>query len=107
MAVEREPTQVSPALTGPRLNLRWLDTPRLQPTGTLCNIACRHCFITCGPQASDIPLMRVEQVEDALEQGRALGMRQVYYTGGEPFLHPEIRRLATGALALEIGRAHV
>jgi AdoMet-dependent heme synthase len=44
--------------------------------------------------------MSVEQVEDALEQGRALGMRQVYYTGGEPFLHPEIRRLAISALAL-------
>src|SRR5260370_33773947 len=85
---------------GPELPFRWLDTLWVQVTGTLCNIACRHCFITCGPKAHDIPLMTVEQVEDALEQGRALGMRQVYYTGGEPFLHPEIRRLGTSALAL-------
>ncbi len=99
-AIEREPTQVSPALTGPRVHFRWLDTLWVQVTGTLCNIACRHCFITCGPKAHDIPLMTVEQVEHALEQGRALGMRQVYYTGGEPFLHAEIRRLATSALAL-------
>jgi sulfatase maturation enzyme AslB (radical SAM superfamily) len=69
-------------------------------TGTLCNIACRHCFITCGPRAHDIPLMSVEQVQSALEQGRALGMRQVYYTGGEPFLHPDIRDLTHRALTI-------
>ena len=69
-------------------------------TGTLCNIACRHCFITCGPRAHDVPLMSVEEVQTALEQGCALGMRQVYYTGGEPFLHPDIRELTHHALTI-------
>jgi molybdenum cofactor biosynthesis enzyme MoaA len=45
-------------------------------------------------------MMSPEQVERALEEGRALGMRQVYYTGGEPFLHPQIRRLTELALSL-------
>jgi AdoMet-dependent heme synthase len=85
---------------GPELPFRWLDTLWVQVTGTLCNIACRHCFITCGPKAHDIPPMTVEQVQSALEQGRSLGMRQVYYTGGEPFLHPEIRQLVDLALRI-------
>lgn len=88
------------SLSGPQVCFRWLDTLWIQVTGTLCNIACRHCFITCGPKANDIPVMTVEQVERALGEGRALGMRQVYYTGGEPFFHPEIRRLIQ--IALEI-----
>lgn len=44
--------------------------------------------------------MSVAEVQSALEQGRALGMRQVYYTGGEPFLHPDIRELADRALTI-------
>jgi sulfatase maturation enzyme AslB (radical SAM superfamily) len=69
-------------------------------TGTLCNIACRHCFISCGPKADQIPMMSVDEVRRALEQGAALGMKQVYFTGGEPFLHPRLRVLVD--LALEV-----
>jgi sulfatase maturation enzyme AslB (radical SAM superfamily) len=75
-----------------------MDTLWVQVTGTLCNIACRHCFISCGPNASQIPMMSVEEVQRALRQGQEAGMRHVYYTGGEPFLHPEIRRLVEMAL---------
>lgn len=85
---------------GPTVPFRWLDTLWIQLTGTLCNIACRHCFISCGPRADDIPLMTVSQVERALNDGVALGMRQVYFTGGEPFLHPHLRELVERTLAL-------
>jgi hypothetical protein len=80
------------------VNFRWLDTRWIQIAGTLCNIACRHCFITCGPKAFEIPMMTVRQV--ALDQGRALGVKQIYYTGGEPFLHPQIRQLTEAAIAV-------
>jgi MoaA/NifB/PqqE/SkfB family radical SAM enzyme len=69
-------------------------------TGTFCNIACRHCFISCGPKADQIPMMTVEEVRRALDEGAALGMKQVYFTGGEPFLHPRIRELV--GLAREV-----
>ena len=85
---------------GPRVEFRWLDTLWVQVTGTLCNIACRHCFISCGPKADQVPMMSAEEVERALDEGRAAGMRQVYFTGGEPFLHPELRRLVHSALAI-------
>lgn len=85
---------------GPAVRFRWLDALWIQVTGTLCNIACRHCFISCGPKATQVPVMSAEQIERALEDGRELGMRQVYFTGGEPFLHPEMRRVVRAALAL-------
>ena len=84
----------------PHVPMRALDTLWFQVAGTLCNIACRHCFISCGPNADQVPIMSTEQVEHALDEGRELGMRQVYFTGGEPFLHPELQRIARAALQL-------
>jgi MoaA/NifB/PqqE/SkfB family radical SAM enzyme len=74
-------------------------------TGTLCNIACRHCFISCGPKSDDLPLMSVAQVEAAIDEARRLGFREYYFTGGEPFLHPDLfelidRTLAAGPLTI-------
>ena len=83
---------------GPAVHFRWLETLWVQITGTLCNIACRHCFIGCGPKATQIPVMARGTVEQAVEEGVAAGARHVYFTGGEPFLHPDIRPLAMHAL---------
>jgi molybdenum cofactor biosynthesis enzyme MoaA len=85
---------------GPLVPFRWLDALWLQVSGTLCNIACRHCFVSCGPKAKQLPMMTVEEVRRALEEGSAAGMRQVYFTGGEPFLHPHLTELADLALDL-------
>jgi sulfatase maturation enzyme AslB (radical SAM superfamily) len=84
---------------GPVVPFRWLDALWVQVTGTLCNIACRHCFISCGPKADRIPMMSVDEVRRALDEGAAAGMREVYFTGGEPFLHGRIRDLVDLALA--------
>jgi sulfatase maturation enzyme AslB (radical SAM superfamily) len=83
---------------GPEVPFRWLDALWVQVTGTLCNIACRHCFISCGPEANQIPMMSVDEVRRALDEGAALGMKQAYFTGGEPFLHPRLRELVDLAL---------
>ncbi len=83
---------------GPAVSFRWLETLWVQVTGTLCNLACAHCFISCGPKATQVPVMRVEEVQRALDEGRDAGMRHVYYTGGEPFLHPDIQTLVERAL---------
>lgn len=66
-----------------------LDTLWLQLTGTLCNIACRHCFITCGPKEDRVPMMTRARVEELLVEARALGVKEFYFTGGEPMLHPD------------------
>ncbi len=80
--------------------LPWLhlDTLWLQVTGTRCNIACRHCFISCGPKVERHAVMTRVQVEQALDDAARAGCRATYFTGGEPFLHPEILELVELAL---------
>lgn len=83
---------------GPCVPFHALDTVWIQVTGTLCNIACRHCFVSAGPKSASVPVMTRAQVESALEEAAALGARDAYFTGGEPFLHPDIRELIDFAL---------
>jgi sulfatase maturation enzyme AslB (radical SAM superfamily) len=82
------------------LPLAALDTVWIQLTGTLCNIACRHCFITCGPMEDRVRMMPRAEVGAALDEARTLGVKEIYFTGGEPMLHPEF--LAVLADALEV-----
>ena len=91
-----QPVIVSP--DPPELQLDALDTLWLQVTGTLCNIACLHCFISCGPKNHQHEMMTVQQVRAALGEARKHGVREYYFTGGEPFLHPDIQELITMTL---------
>ena len=84
----------------PVLPLIALDTLWLQVTGTLCNLACLHCFISCGPKNESHPFMTVEQVQDALDAAGKAGLKEIYFTGGEPFMHPEIFDLIERSLKL-------
>ena len=85
----------------PTLAFPYLETLWLQVTGTLCNLTCKHCFITCGPNNRSHPVMTSEQVIEAVEEAMGAGVREFYFTGGEPFLHPEIEQLI--AFVLERG----
>lgn len=89
--------------TGPApvLPLASLDTLWLQVTGTVCNLACRHCFITCGPKNFSHPFMTLDQVRDAVTEAVEHGVREFYFTGGEPFMHPDIYEMI--ALCLDHG----
>ena len=83
----------------PQLEFKHLDTLWLQVTGTLCNLACLHCFISCGPKNDNHPMMSLEQIEEALAEARRQGTQEYYFTGGEPFMHPQIKEIITHTLA--------
>lgn len=90
---------------GPVLRFAGLDTLWIQVTGTVCNIACTHCFITCGPKNTSHAIMETRAVLAILDRAREAGVRDYYFTGGEPFLHPDIlllveRTLAQGPLGI-------
>lgn len=85
----------------PTLPFPYLETLWLQVTGTLCNLTCKHCFITCGPNNASHPIMASAQVTEAVDDALGFGVREFYFTGGEPFLHPEIEELI--AYVLERG----
>lgn len=89
-------TEAEPPL---ELPLIWLDTLWVQVTGTVCNIACKHCFISCGPKVTTHAVMPVDDVVRALDDGVAQGVRSFWFTGGEPFVHPEALALVDAALA--------
>jgi AdoMet-dependent heme synthase len=67
-----------------------LDTLWFQVAGTLCNIACTHCFISSSPTNRSHGMLTLEEVRRRLSEAQALGVREYYFTGGEPFLNPEI-----------------
>jgi MoaA/NifB/PqqE/SkfB family radical SAM enzyme len=89
----------------PQVSLRSLDTLWFQVGGTLCNLACTHCFISCSPTNHSHEMMSLEQVRRHLAEAVELGVKEYYFTGGEPFLNPEIEGILEAAL--EVGPATV
>lgn len=89
----------------PRAELKSLDTLWFQVGGTVCNLACTHCFISCSPTNHTHEFMRAGQVERYLDEAARLGVREYYFTGGEPFLNPEMETIL--AATLRVGPATV
>jgi AdoMet-dependent heme synthase len=88
------------AATPPRVELVSLDTLWFQVAGTLCNLACTHCFISCSPTNHTHEHLSLATVRRSLDEGVALGVKEVYFTGGEPFLNPEMEAILEAALAV-------
>lgn len=59
----------------------------------ICNLKCCHCWIE--PAYQTLPnletLLDTLVFKSILEQGKALGLEGVKFTGGEPLLHPYIK----------------
>lgn len=82
------------------VSLRALETLWFN-TGTLCNIECRNCYILSSPTNDDLVYLTTAEVEAYLDEiaARGLPTRQIGFTGGEPFMNPEIGALTALALA--------
>jgi MoaA/NifB/PqqE/SkfB family radical SAM enzyme len=78
--------------------LRRLSAVWIQVTGTWCNLQCTHCLNASGPVDPWMAPMAAADVERHVEDAARLGAREVYFTGGEPFLHPQILDLIAFAL---------
>ena len=77
----------------PRVTLTSLDTLWFQVAGTVCNLACSHCFISCSPTNHTHEMMSLETIKSYLEEAKTLGVKEYYFTGGEPFLNPEMETI--------------
>jgi molybdenum cofactor biosynthesis enzyme MoaA len=84
----------------PRVELRSLDTLWFQVAGTLCNLACSHCFVSCSPTNRTHEHLSLAAVERHLAEAAALGVKEYYFTGGEPFLNPEMEAILAATLAV-------
>lgn len=82
----------------PFVSLTALDTLWFQVAGTLCNIECTHCFISSSPRNRSHGMLSLNDVQDRLDEARRLGVREYYFTGGEPFMNREILPILEAAL---------
>ena len=69
-------------------------------TGTLCNIECVNCYIESSPTNDRLVYITADEVTDYLDQleDRAWKVREIGFTGGEPFMNPEMIEMARRAL---------
>lgn len=74
----------------PLVALRGLDELWFQVAGTLCNLTCTHCFISCSPHNHAYEMLTFAQFERALAEAAAWGVKEYYFTGGEPFLNRDL-----------------
>src|SRR4051812_23553180 len=74
----------------PEVGLAGLDQLWFQLTGTHCNLTCRHCFISCSPHNREFSYLETPRVLALLREAEALGVKEFYFTGGEPFLHRDV-----------------
>ena len=78
-----------------RLSALWI-----QITGTWCNLECTHCLNASGPKEPWLKPIAAEVARAAIREADELGVKEIYFTGGEPFLHGEILELLADALAV-------
>jgi organic radical activating enzyme len=78
-----------------RLETLWFNT------GSLCNIACGHCYIESSPTNDRLAYLTAAEMEASLDEIAALGWqtREIGFTGGEPFLNRDTSEMLRAALA--------
>lgn len=101
--VEGSPSAASEA--HPEVVLRSLDTLWFQVAGTVCNLACTHCFVSSSPTNRTHEFMTLQQVQSFLDEAAGLGVKEYYFTGGEAFLNPEMEAILEATL--RVGPASV
>ncbi|TQF84176.1 radical SAM protein [Elioraea sp. Yellowstone] len=70
-------------------------------TGTLCNIACRNCYIESSPTNDALVYLTAAEVAGYLDQAEAAGLplEDVGFTGGEPFMNRDLPAMLADVLA--------
>ncbi len=69
-------------------------------TGTLCNIECVNCYIDSSPTNDALVYLTAAEIVDYLDQIEERGwpVREIGFTGGEPFMNPQMIDMARAAL---------
>jgi predicted phosphodiesterase len=89
---DRAVAESPPALALARLETLWVNT------GTLCNIACKQCFMESSPSNDSLAYFRLPEFLAVLEEA-PVELAEIGFTGGEPFMNPDIIPMLDAALA--------
>ena len=70
-------------------------------TGTLCNLTCSNCYIESSPRNDRLVYITAAEVAVYLDEieREALGAHEIGFTGGEPFMNPDIIVMLEDSLA--------
>ena len=70
-------------------------------TGTLCNIECVNCYIESSPTNDRLVYISGAECAALLDEIAALGLgtTEIAFTGGEPFMNPDIMKMLRDALS--------
>jgi len=70
-------------------------------TGTLCNLTCQHCYIESSPKNDRLAYLTAAEVGEYLDEIDAAGLPTslIGFTGGEPFMNPELPAMLKDVLA--------
>src|SRR5215472_3595279 len=71
-------------------------------TGTLCNLACEGCYIESSPRNDRLVYLTLSDVQQFLSETlhKFPSVEEIGFTGGEPFMNPEIIAMLDGALSV-------
>ena len=77
-----------------RLRALWFNT------GTLCNLACANCYIESSPRNDRLAYLTPADIRPYFDEAVRDGwpLEEVGFTGGEPFMNPDIAALLAEAL---------
>jgi uncharacterized Fe-S cluster-containing radical SAM superfamily protein len=68
-------------------------------TGTLCNLACTNCYIESSPSNDRLSYLTLAEVRRFLDELDAdWRAEEIGFTGGEPFMNPELPAMLEEAL---------
>lgn len=84
----------------PSVPLLALDYLWFQIAGTVCNLRCTHCFISCAPENHSFWFLDLATVRSYLERSKSWGVKEYYFTGGEPFMNADVLPMLEETLAL-------
>ena len=77
-----------------RLETLWINT------GTLCNITCQNCYIESSPSNDRLAYITAAEAAAYFDEieAQGLGTREIGFTGGEPFMNPDLLAMVGDAL---------
>ena len=78
-----------------QLQTLWINT------GTLCNIECAHCYMESSPANDRLVYFSASDAAVLFDELHALdtGTTEIGFTGGEPFMNPDMLDMTGDALA--------
>ena len=84
--------------------------------GSVCDLKCKHCYTASSPRNNRLQQIKPAELRPHLQDARQLGVRRIYFTGGEAFVNDDVLRglsprnedfLANLSMAIEIADVEI